>query len=94
MASRREIEASEMTCYRRILRVPWTECRINQSILKQLKIRQSLKFFGRALRRNGNQWKNESSKHFILSLHRYFVPLEVFINPISIFTLSRMKLEE
>ena len=33
-AENRRIEASELWCWRRLLRVPWTERRSNQSILK------------------------------------------------------------
>ena len=35
-AERRRIEAFELWCWRRLLRVPWTERRSNQSILKAI----------------------------------------------------------
>ena len=35
-AERRRIEASELWCWRRLLRVPWTARRSNQSILKEI----------------------------------------------------------
>ena len=35
-AERRRIEAFELWCWRRLLRVPWTARRSNQSILKEL----------------------------------------------------------
>ena len=35
-AERRRIDASELWCWRRILRVPWTARRSNQSILKEI----------------------------------------------------------
>ena len=35
-AERRRIDASEMWCWRRLLRVPWTARRSNQSILKEI----------------------------------------------------------
>ena len=34
-AERRRIDASEMWCWRKLLRVPWTASRSNQSILKE-----------------------------------------------------------
>ena len=36
------IDASEMWCWRRLLRVPWTERRSNQSILKEINPEYSL----------------------------------------------------
>ena len=42
-AERRRIDAFELWCWRRLLRVPWTARRSNQSILKEI----SLVFFGR-----------------------------------------------
>ena len=35
-AERRRIDASELRCWRRLLRVPWTARRSNQSILKEI----------------------------------------------------------
>ena len=35
-AERRRIDASELGCWRRLLRVPWTARRSNQSILKEI----------------------------------------------------------
>ena len=35
-AERQRIEASELWCWRRLLRVPWTARRSNQSILKEI----------------------------------------------------------
>ena len=35
-AERRRIDASELWCWRRLLRVPWTARRYNQSILKEI----------------------------------------------------------
>ena len=34
-AERRRIDAFELWCWRRLLRVPWTERRPNQSLLKE-----------------------------------------------------------
>ena len=36
MAERRRIDAFELWCWRRLLRVPWTARRSNQSILKEI----------------------------------------------------------
>ena len=44
-AERRRIDAFELWCWRRLLRVPWTARRSNQSILKE--INQSWVFIGR-----------------------------------------------
>ena len=42
-AERRRIDAFEVWCWRRLLRVPWTVRRSNQSILKEISPRISLK---------------------------------------------------
>ena len=39
---RRRIDAFELWCWRRLLRVPWTARRSNQSILKEISLRCSL----------------------------------------------------
>ena len=41
-AERRKIDAFELWCWRRLLRVPWTTRRSNQSILKEISPRCSL----------------------------------------------------
>ena len=41
-AERRKIDASELWCWRRLLRVPWTAKRSNQSILKEISPEYSL----------------------------------------------------
>ena len=59
-AERRRIDAFELWCWRRLLRVPWTARRSNQSILKQIIFEYSLKglmlklklqYFGHLMRR-------------------------------------------
>ena len=56
----RRIDASELWCWRRLLRVPWTAGRSNQSILKEIKpecslegwmLKLKLKYFGHLMRR-------------------------------------------
>ena len=41
-AERRRIDAFELRCWRRLLRVPWTARRSNQSILKEISFEYSL----------------------------------------------------
>ena len=41
-AERRRIDAFELRCWRRLLRVPWTSRRSNQSILKEISPEYSL----------------------------------------------------
>ena len=59
-AERRRIDAFELWCWRRLLRVPWTARRSNQSILKEISHRCSLEgimvklklqYFGHLMRR-------------------------------------------
>ena len=51
-AERWRIDAFELWCWRRLLRVPWTARRCNQSILKQISPEYSLE--GLMLKRNSN----------------------------------------
>ena len=57
-AERRRIDAFELCCWRRLLRVPWTARRSNQSILKEtspgcslegLMLKLKLQYFGESL---------------------------------------------
>ena len=41
-AEHRRVDAFELWCWRRLLRVPWTEKRSNQSILKEINPEYSL----------------------------------------------------
>ena len=59
-AERRRIDAFELSCWRRLLRVPWTTRRSNQSILKEispeyslegLMLKLKLQFFGHLMGR-------------------------------------------
>ena len=59
-AEHRRIDAFEVWCWRRLLRVPWTTRRSNQSILKEispgcslegLMLKLKLQYFGRLMRR-------------------------------------------
>ena len=59
-AERQRIDAFELWCWRRLLRVPWTARRANQSILKEispgcsfegLMLKLKLQYFGHLMRR-------------------------------------------
>ena len=59
-AERRRIDAFELWCWRRLLRVPWSERRSNQSILKEISpgislegmmLRLKLQYFGHLMQR-------------------------------------------
>ena len=59
-AERRKIDAFELWCWRRLLRVPWTARRSNQSILKQISpgcslegpmLKLKLQYFGHLMQR-------------------------------------------
>ena len=57
-AERRRIDAFELWCWRRLLRVPWTARRSNQSILKELSpgcslegLKLKLQYFGHLMQR-------------------------------------------
>ena len=59
-AEHRRIDAFELWCWRRLLRVPWTVRRSNQSILKEISpgislkgmmLKLKLQYFGRLMRR-------------------------------------------
>ena len=59
-AGRQRIDAFELWCWRRLLRVPWTARRSNQSILKEispgcslegLMLKLKLQYFGHLMRR-------------------------------------------
>ena len=57
-AEQQRIDAFELWCWRRLLRVPWTAIKSNQSILKEIRSRCSLEglmlklqYFGQVMRR-------------------------------------------
>ena len=61
-ASHRRIEAFELWCWRRLLRVPWTAGRSNQSLLKEinpeyslegLMLKLKLQYWGHLMQRGG-----------------------------------------
>ena len=73
-AERQRIDAFELWCWRRLLRVPWTTRRSNQSILKEispgsslegLMLKLTLQYFRHLMRRvgkdpdAGRDWRQE-----------------------------------
>ena len=61
------IDAFELWCWRRLLRVPWTARRFNQSILKEISpeyslegliLKLKLQYFGHLMRRTDFFWKD------------------------------------
>ena len=66
-AEHRRIDAFELWCWRRLLRVPWTARRANQSILKEispgcslegLMLKLKLQYFGHLMGRGDSSEKN------------------------------------
>ena len=66
-AEHRRIDASELWCWRRLLRVPWTARRSNQSILKEispeysleeLMLKLKLQYFGQLMQRANSLEEN------------------------------------
>ena len=65
-AEHRKIDASVLCCWRRLLRVPWTARRSNQSILKEispeyslegLMLKLKLQYFGHLMQRTDSSEK-------------------------------------
>ena len=65
-AERRRIDAFELWCWRRLLRVPWTARRSNQSILKEISpgcslvgliLKLQLQYFGQELMRRADSFE-------------------------------------
>ena len=70
-AERRRIDAFELWCWRRLLRVPWTARRSNQSILKEISpgislegmvLKLKLQYFGHFLRRADSLEKTDAGR--------------------------------
>ena len=68
-AERQRIDASELWCWRRLLGVPWTERRSNQSILKEispeyslegLMLKLKLQYFGHLMQRTHSLEKKDA----------------------------------
>ena len=70
-AERRRIDAFEAWCWRRLLRVPWTARRSNQSILKEISpgcslegvmLKLKLQYFGHLMRRVDSLEKTDAGR--------------------------------
>ena len=70
---RRRIDAFELWCWRRLLRVPWTARRSNQSILKEINpgisleemmLKLKLQYFGHLMRRVDSLEKTDAGKYW------------------------------
>ena len=70
-AERRRINAFELWCWRRLLRVPWASRRSNQSILKEIKpgislegmmLKLKLQYFGHLMRRVDSLEKTDAGR--------------------------------
>ena len=70
-AERRRIDAFELWCWRRLLRVPWTARRSNQSILKEispgctlegLMLKLKLQYFGHLMQRADSLEKTDAGR--------------------------------
>ena len=70
-AEHQRIDAFELWCWRRLLRVPWTARRSNQSILKEispeyslegLRLKLKLQYFGHLMQRTDSFEKTDARK--------------------------------
>ena len=70
-AERRRIDAFELRCWRRLLRVSWTARRSNQSILKEISpgisleammLKLKLQYFGHLMRRDDSLEKTDAGR--------------------------------
>ena len=70
-AERRRSDAFELWCWRRLLRVPWTARRSNQSILKEIRpgislegmmLKLKLQYFGHLIRRVDSLNKTDAGR--------------------------------
>ena len=70
-AERQRLDAFELWCWRRLLRVPWTARRSNQSILKEigpgcslegLMLKLKLQYFGHLMRRVDSLEKTDAGR--------------------------------
>ena len=70
-AERQRIDAFELWCWRRLLRVPWTARRSNQSILKEINpgcslegmmLKLNLQYFGHLMRRVDSLEKTDAGR--------------------------------
>ena len=62
-AERRRVDAFELWCWRRLLRVPWTARKPNQSILREINLEYSLE--GLMLKLKLQYWSSDANSRFI-----------------------------
>ena len=71
-AEHQRIDAFDLWCWRRLLRVPWTARRSNQSILKEiclecslggLMLKLKLQYLGHLMQRTDSLGKTDAGKH-------------------------------
>ena len=67
---RRGIDAFQLWCWRRHLRVPWTERRTNKSILKEINLEYSLEGLMLKLQYSGHLIQRADSLEKTLMLHK------------------------
>ena len=74
------IDAFELWCWRRLLRVPWTARRSNQSILKEISpeyslegwmLKLKLQYFGQQMQRTDSLKKIEETSSKVIQTYRY-----------------------
>ena len=72
-AEHRRIDTFELQCWRRLLRVPWTARRSNQSILKEIRpgislegmmLKLKLQYFGHLMRRGDSLEKTDAGRNW------------------------------
>ena len=72
-AERRRIDAFELCCWKRLLRVPWTARRSNQSILKEISpgcslqgpmLKLKLQYFGHLMQRVDSLEKTDAGRYW------------------------------
>ena len=99
----RRLEAAEMWCYRRMLRISWTEKRTNKSILNELQTRRELlaqiikrkmAFFGHACRNNKCNLVKTCVLGMMSGKRRRGRPRMQYIDNIKKWTRASVKLEE
>ena len=73
MAERQRINAFDLWCWRRLLRVPWTARRYNQSILKKISpgislekmiLKLKLQYFGHLMQRVDSLEKTDAGRNW------------------------------
>ena len=102
-AERRRIDAFELWCWRRLLRVPWTARRYNQSILKEIRpeysleglmLKLKLQYFGHLMQRVDSVEKTLMLKKIESRRRRMWQRMRWFDGITKLIDLSLSKLQE